>query len=375
MFYAICSSLDFDGAGLGLVRYISFRAVAATLTAFVAALISGAWLIRRFERAAIGENVDKGPSAQLTELHRAKQGTPTMGGLFLIGSLLFASLLWGRFDGGSPFVAVTLCVALGFALVGFVDDWIKLKDRERGGLSTLTKQGWMTLIAVAAAVCLLAIHATDGPEDPAGPWLYVPFFQEPVVDLGLGLGIPFAIVSVLVLTGSANAVNLTDGLDGLAIGCVLCAAFAFAGICYFVGHSKLADYLLVEHVSGAGELTVVVGAMIGASFGFLWFNAAPARVFMGDVGSLPLGALLGFVALVTRTELMLFVVGGVFVVEALSVIVQVASFKMRGKRVLRCAPLHHHFQFGKVPETRIVVRTWVCAAVLALASLALFKVR
>lgn len=370
MLYEIFSALQTDLPGMGLLKYISFRAVAATLTAFILALIGGRMLIRRFRRSEFGEDTNKTDSAQLAELHKDKRGTPTMGGVFIIGAVLLSSLLWARFDDDRRYVLCGLGLIVFYALVGFVDDWIKLRVPGRSGLSKGQKQGLLTLAAAVVAVVLLSVGMEEG-----GPHLFMPFAQDPLCDLGVWFGIPFALLAVLVLTGTANAVNLTDGLDGLAIGCVICAAFAYAGICYFVGHARLSDYLLVEYVPGAGELTVLLGALIGSSFGFLWFNAAPAQVFMGDVGSLPLGGALGFVALVTRTELMLFVVGGVFVVEALSVIVQVGSFKSRGKRVFRCAPLHHHFQFGGVPETRIVTRVWLCSALLAMTSLALFKVR
>ncbi len=370
MLYEIFRSLGADLPGVGLLQYISFRAVAATLTAFVLALIFGRRLIRRFQRAGVGEDTDKTDSAKLAELHKAKRGTPTSGGLFLIGALLASSLLWARFDSGRPYVACGMVLVLWFAAIGYADDWIKGNVEGRNGLSGRAKQGLLTVGAVVAGFYLLSIGLEEG-----GPRLFVPFLQEPVLDLSIAAGVPFVLLAICVLTGTANAVNLTDGLDGLAIGCVICAVFAYAGISYFVGHSRLANYLLVEHVPGSGELTVMLGALIGASFGFLWFNAAPAEIFMGDVGSLPLGGALGFVALVTRTELMLLVVGGVFVVEALSVIVQVGSFKLRGKRVFRCAPLHHHFQFGGMPETRLVARIWLCAALLALGSLALFKVR
>lgn len=370
MLFEMFCEIGVDLPGSGLLQYISFRAVAATLTAFVLALVMGRWLIARFRRGDVGENTDKTDSETLAELHADKRGTPTMGGLFLIGALLVSSILWARFDGESPYVLCGLALIAWFAGVGLLDDWIKLRVEGKSGLGKAAKQGLMTLGAVGAGVWLLAAGLEAG-----GPGLYVPFIQDPVISLAFWAGVPFVVFGICVLTGAANAVNLTDGLDGLATGCVICAAIAFAGIAYFVGHSRLSDYLLVEHVPGAGELTVVLGALLGACIGFLWFNAAPAQVFMGDVGSLPLGAALGFVALVTRTELMLFVVGGVFVVEALSVILQVGSYKLRRKRIFRCAPIHHHFQFGGMPETRVVTRTWICAGLLALASLALFKVR
>ena len=235
------------------------------------------------------------------------------------------------------------------------------------------KQGALTVIAMLVAVWLLIPAGLES--QVGGPKLYLPFFKDLSLDLAAFYGLPFLALAVLVLTGSANAVNLTDGLDGLATGCIATSALAYAGITYFVGHSELSQYLLVQHVAGAGEATVMMGALLGGALGFLWFNTAPALVFMGDVGSLGLGGALGYAAVVTRTELVLFVVGGVFVAEALSVIIQVASFKLRGKRVFRCAPLHHHFQFGGMPETRVVVRAWVVSALLAMTSLALFKVR
>ena len=369
MFYELFRSWP-ELPGAGLLQYISFRAVAAALTAFVLALVWGPKLIASFHRRGVGEDTEKTDSAKLAELHADRRGTPTMGGLFLVGALVVATLLWARFDPARPYVFCGLILVLWFAAIGLVDDWIKLNVAGKDGLTKGMKHGLLTLGALAIGFYLCTVGLEQD-----GPGLFVPFFQQPVMDLGAWFGIPFVVLAVFVLTGTAHAVNLTDGLDGLAIGCVVSAVLAFAGIAYLVGHSRLSNYLLVEHVPGAGELTVVLGALIGAALGFLWFNAAPAQVFMGDVGSLPIGGLLGFVALVTRTELMLLVVGGVFVAEAVSVIVQVASFKLRGKRVLRCAPLHHHFQFGGMPETRIVTRFWICSALLSLGSLALFKVR
>ena len=243
----------------------------------------------------------------------------------------------------------------------------------KNGLTKRQKQGALTAGAVLIGVALLWWAGLE--KETGGPKLYFPFFKDVSLDLAVWLGVPFLVLVVCVLTGAANAVNLTDGLDGLAIGCVAFATLAFAGITYFVGHERLAEYLLVKHVPGSGEMTVMLGAMLGASLAFLWFNAPPAQIFMGDVGSLALGGALGYVALVSRTELVLVVVGGVFVAEALSVVLQVVSFKLRKKRIFLCAPFHHHFQFAGVPETRIVARIWVVAALLSLSSLALFKVR
>lgn len=360
-----------DLPGIGLIQYISFRTVAATITAFIMALIGGRMLIVRLAAAGITENTAKTDSERLAELHRERSGTPTMGGLFLITALLLAGGLWMRMDGVNRFSVCALALLAWFALVGFIDDWIKLRSVEQNGLSKLAKQGLLSLGAMAVGIYLLGANL----EGDSGPSLFLPFMADPALDLGVLWGLPFLALTLLVLTGSANAVNLTDGMDGLAIGCVISATLAYAGICYFVGHRGLSEYLLVAHVPGCGELTVLLGALLGASLGFLWFNAAPAQVFMGDVGSLPLGGVLGFVAVVSRSELVLLVVGGVFVVEALSVIIQVASYKLRGRRVFRCAPIHHHFQFGGMPETRLVIRTWVISALLAMGSLALFKLR
>ena len=356
-----------------LLGYISVRAAGAAVTAFLLALVLGPAVIRWLSRQGIGERIDGTGSKTLDDLHAHKRGTPTMGGLFVVSSILISCLLWLRFDGPNQFSLPGILLVAGFAGVGGWDDWVKLHNPNKRGISKRQKQGALTILALAMGIWLLWPAGLQS--GLGGPHLYVPFAKDIAVDLTVGFGVPFLLLTVLVLTGSANAVNLTDGLDGLATGCVATAAIALAVITYAVGRTDWSQYLLVPHVAGAGEMAVMMTALLGGALGFLWFNAAPALVFMGDVGSLGLGAALGYVTLVSRTELVLFVVGGVFVVEALSVIVQVASFKLRGKRVFRCAPLHHHFQFGGMPETRVVVRTWVVSALLALCSLALFKVR
>jgi len=360
-----------------LLGYISVRAGGAAVTSFLLAIVLGPMVIRWLQRQGMGERVDGTGSEKLEELHKDKAGTPTMGGLFVIGSILVSGLLWMRFDGVNQFSLPGLVLVAGFAAVGFWDDWTKLKQglggEKKRGISKREKQGALTILAVLVGVWLLGPAALQG--DLGGPHLYIPFVKGFALDLTSAWGVPFLVLAVLVLTGSANAVNLTDGLDGLAAGCIATSAIAYAAITYAVGRVDWAEYLLVPHVGGAGEMAVLMAALLGGALGFLWFNAAPAMVFMGDVGSLGLGGALAYAALVSRTELVLLVVGGVFVAEAVSVILQVGSFKLRGKRVFRCAPLHHHFQFGGMPETRVVARTWIVSALLAMCSLVLFKVR
>jgi phospho-N-acetylmuramoyl-pentapeptide-transferase len=356
-----------------LLGYVTVRAAAAAITAFLLAVVFGPRAIAWLSRQGIGERIDGTGSKTLEQLHQHKRGTPTMGGMFVVGSILLASLCWLRFDGPNRFSWPGIVLVAGFAAVGFWDDWVKLHNSNKRGISKAEKQGALSVLALLVGAWLLGPAGLE--HAAGGPHLYVPFFKDIAVDLTWALGVPFLLIAVVVMTGAANAVNLTDGLDGLATGCIVTSALAYAGITYFVGHAELSQYLLVQHVPGASEATVMMGALVGGALGFLWFNAAPALVFMGDVGSLGLGGALGYVAVVSRTELVLFVVGGVFVVEALSVVLQVASFRLRGKRIFRCAPLHHHFQFQGMPETRLVVRTWVVSALLALCSLALFKVR
>ncbi|MFK7741920.1 MAG: phospho-N-acetylmuramoyl-pentapeptide-transferase [Planctomycetota bacterium] len=360
-----------------LLGYISVRAGAAAITAFLIAIVCGPAVIRWLSRQGVGERGDGTGSQTLEELHKDKVGTPTMGGVFVIAAILLSGALWLRFDGANRYSLPGLVLVLGFAAVGFWDDWVKLRQGQLGekkrGISKREKQGALTIVALLIGLWLLGPAMLQS--DLGGPHLYVPFAKDFALDLSAWWGIPFLLLAVLVLTGAANAVNLTDGLDGLAAGCIATSAIAYAGITYAVGRVDWAEYLLVPHVAGAGEMAVLMAALLGGAMGFLWFNAAPAMVFMGDVGSLGLGGALAYAAVISRTELVLLVVGGVFVVEALSVILQVGSYKLRKKRVFRCAPLHHHFQFGGMPETRVVARTWIVSALLAMCSLVLFKVR
>jgi phospho-N-acetylmuramoyl-pentapeptide-transferase len=360
-----------------LLGYISVRAGGAVVTAFLLAIVIGPAVIRWLSRQGVAERIDGTGSLKLEELHKSKVGTPTMGGLFVVGAVLFSAALWLRFDGVNRFSLPGLVLIAGFAAVGLWDDWTKLQQGKKGekkrGISKREKQGALTIVALLMGLWLIGPAALQS--DVGGPHLYIPFIKDFSFDLSLWWGVPFLVLAVLVLTGAANAVNLTDGLDGLATGCIATSAIAFAVITYAVGRVDWSQYLLVPHVAGAGEMAVLMAALLGGALGFLWFNAAPALVFMGDVGSLGLGASLAYAALISRTELVLFVVGGVFVVEAISVILQVGSFKLRGKRVFRCAPLHHHFEFGGMPETRVVARAWIVSALLAMCSLLLFKVR
>jgi phospho-N-acetylmuramoyl-pentapeptide-transferase len=360
------------GAGIELIRAISVRAACAALTAFLLCWWLGPRVIQRLAALRIGERTDKTDSATLAEMHKKKIGTPTMGGIFMVGSILVSFSLWARFD-STRYAGLALAVIVGYGIVGLLDDWIKLRDPGRKGLSVRWKFWAMAAVGLAVGVALyLVCEHQNRPRQLL--FHFLPFSRDWTVPLAWPLGIPFILVTAAVLCGAGNAVNLTDGMDGLASGCVALAGLAFAGITYAVGHREHAEYLRLVFVPGAGEMTVLCAALVGATLGFLWFNAAPAMVFMGDVGSLPLGGILGFVAMVARVELVLAVVGGVFVAEALSVMLQVAWFKRTGRRILRCAPLHHHFQFAGVPETRIVVRFWIVAGLLALTSLALLRV-
>jgi phospho-N-acetylmuramoyl-pentapeptide-transferase len=366
MLHALLGSL-----GLDSIRYISIRSAGAVLTAFLLCLIFGRRVIDALSRSRLGERTDKTGSGRLAELHEGKRGTPTMGGLLLCGSLLVSFVLWTRLDNHHALLAIA--VLIGFAAVGFADDWVKLKDPDRHGLSARWKFWPLMVLAAAVGVGLFWISLRNDSPEQVRLYFPVAFLKDVSLPLDWPIGLPFVVVAILVLTGTSNAVNLTDGMDGLASGCVALAGLAFAGITYLAGHARLAEYLDILYVPGSGEMTVLCASLVGATLGFLWFNAAPAQVFMGDVGSLPIGGCLGYAALVSRMELVLLVVGGVFVAEALSVMVQVAYFKRTGRRVLRCAPLHHHFQFAGMPETRIVARFWIAAGLLALTSLAILR--
>lgn len=339
--------------------FLTARIAGASLAAFLAALILGpwviAWLKKRFrERIASA-------SEKLNELHADKQDTPTMGGIFVMAAVVISTVLFA--DLSSTYVAVGCFVVLSLTLLGSADDWIKQRT-EFNGLTVRRKLAAQCAIAAAAGI-MLYFEQREREFGTDLVW--------PLGNLALPLGSLFVVWSLLVIVGSSNAVNLTDGLDGLAAGCTILAAGAFTAICYLSGHREFADYLRIPFFSGSGELAVMLGALVGAMLGFLWFNGFPAQVFMGDAGSLPTGGLLAVAALVVRQEVLLVIIGGVFVVETLSVILQVGGYKLTGKRLLRCSPLHNHFVFRGDPETQIVIRFWIAAAVLAIIGMGCLK--
>jgi phospho-N-acetylmuramoyl-pentapeptide-transferase len=367
-----------DGGDLGPLRvfqYISVRAAAALLTAFGVSLAVGPWTIDRIRARGGGEVVrdSQGDGAiSLREMHGGKQGTPTMGGLLIMISLLVATALFCRL--GEMLVLLLLAVSLAFGALGFWDDYLKVIRKKRGGLSARSKLAMQCVLGFGLG---LALWAADWPirysvtGDGGYDHLLLPFFKTAYPSLGFG----FVLWVVLVMTATANAANLTDGLDGLAIGVTLCVAAALTIVAYLASRFDYAGYLFIPHVPGAGEVVVFGGALIGASMGFLWFNSHPAQIFMGDTGSMMLGGALGAMALAIKQELMLIVVGGVFVAEAASVMVQVGGFKMTGRRIFRMAPLHHHYEKMGIHESKIIIRFWSIAVLLALLGLATLKLR
>ncbi|MDY6943064.1 MAG: phospho-N-acetylmuramoyl-pentapeptide-transferase [Pseudomonadota bacterium] len=340
--------------------YISLRGIMGVLTALLISLLVGPTLIRRLNFHQIGQQIrEDGPQS-----HFSKAGTPTMGGALILVAIAFSTLLWS--DLTNRYVWVVLVTTLLFGLVGGIDDYLKLSRGNSKGLSARQKYFWQSVIGFAAAVILFA-SATD----PVETTLIVPFFKDVALPLGW-LFVPFV---YFVIVGSSNAVNLTDGLDGLAIMPTVLVAGGLGVFAYVAGHAKFAAYLAVPHVSGAGEILIFSGAIAGAGLGFLWFNTYPAMVFMGDVGALALGAALGVVSVVVRQELVLLIMGGVFVVETVSVMLQVLSFRLTGRRIFRMAPIHHHFELKGWPEPRVIVRFWIITVILVLIGLATLKLR
>ncbi len=346
--------------GFGVFRYITLRTILAVLTALLISFMVGPGMIRRLSRYKIGQTVrDDGP-----ETHLSKAGTPTMGGALILVAVAVATLLWA--DLGNRYVWIVLLTTLGFGVIGLVDDYRKLVLKDPNGLPARWKYLWQSLLGAAAAYALYSTASV-----PAETQLILPFFKQFVFDLG-----PFyLLLTYFVIVGTSNAVNLTDGLDGLAILPTVLVAGALAVFAYASGHLFIANYLLIPYVPGVGELAVFCGALVGAGLGFLWFNAYPAQVFMGDVGALALGAALGVVAVAVRQEIVLVIMGGVFVMETVSVMLQVASFKLTGRRIFRMAPLHHHFELKGWPEPRVIVRFWIITVILVLVGLASLKIR
>jgi phospho-N-acetylmuramoyl-pentapeptide-transferase len=356
------SALSDQFQGFNLFRYITFRSGGAVITALLISFIFGSRIIAWLKsKQGDGQPIrDDGPQGHLVR----KKGTPTMGGVLVLLALTVSTLLWA--DLRNPYVWIVLGMTVSFGLIGFFDDYRKLMRRSHHGLPGRFKL--MAEIILAAAACIALAFVMPQPLTNA---LAVPFFKNVLFNLGWFF-VPFG---VLVITGASNSVNLTDGLDGLAIGPAMIAAASFAIISYLVGNAVYANYLQLHHVQRADELMVFCGAMVGASLGFLWFNAPPASVFMGDTGSLSIGAALGTISVVTKHELVLAIIGGLFVIEAVSVIVQVVSFKLTGRRVFRMAPLHHHFEQKDWEESKIVIRFWIIALILAIAGLATLKLR
>ncbi|ODS53606.1 MAG: phospho-N-acetylmuramoyl-pentapeptide-transferase [Acidobacteria bacterium SCN 69-37] len=363
MLYFLLLPLADRVAGLGVVRFITFRTAAASMTALALSLLLGPWVIRRLRQFQIGQVVRQdGPSS-----HKQKAGTPTMGGLLILVSVFVPTLLWANLTNAYVWIAVGATALFG--AIGFVDDYLKITRHSHYGLFGRYKLMAQLVVAVGVGVALMMLANAEPPRYDTR--LLFPFFKWLTPDLGWA----YLVVAVLVLVGSTNAVNLTDGLDGLAISTFAVSAAAFTALTYVTSHFVFAQYLLIAHIEPVGELTVFCGALVGASLGFLWWNAHPAEIFMGDVGSLALGGALGTVAILIKQELLLPIVGGVFVIEALSVIVQVASFKLTGRRVFRMSPIHHHFELIGWQEPKIIMRFLIVAILFALLSLTTLKLR
>ncbi len=360
MMLLIAEWLSFVDEGFGVLRYITLRTIFAAITALLVCLLYGPLLIAWLTRARIGQSIrDDGP-----QTHLEKAGTPTMGGAMIIVAVTLSTLLWS--DLSVRQVWIVLFVTIGFGVVGWVDDYRKVMKGNSVGLTAREKLFWQIAVA-GVAVVFIYITRVDAIETT----LIVPFFK----DVAFNFGIFFIPFSLLVLIGCSNAVNLTDGLDGLAILPSVLVAAGLGLIAYVSGHAIFAEYLHIPNIRGAGELTVFCSSLMGAGLGFLWFNTYPAQVFMGDVGALSIGAALGVVAVLVRQELVLLIMGGVFVMEAVSVILQVASFKLTGKRIFRMAPIHHHFELKGWPEPRIIVRFWIATVILVLIGLSTLKIR
>jgi phospho-N-acetylmuramoyl-pentapeptide-transferase len=339
-------------------RYITFRTIYAILTALLISFIIGPWLIKKLRAFQIQQVVRE----DVPSRHMAKNGTPTMGGSLILAAILIPTLFWS--DLTNPYVWIVLLTTLAFGVLGFLDDYKKLRDKK--GIGIRARYKFPIQVAIGLVVSFILFNTIDHDSR-----LILPFFKKVMPDLGEW----YILFGILVIVGSANAVNLTDGLDGLAIGPVLIASATFMLFCYLAGNFRFASYLQIPFVKGSGELTILCGALVGSGLGFLWFNTYPAQVFMGDVGSLPLGAALGTIAVITKQEFLLVIVGGIFVIETFSVIIQVVSYQLRKKRVFRMAPIHHHFELKGWAEPKIIVRFWIIGIILGLIAISTLKLR
>ena len=347
-------------SGFGVFRYLTLRTILSVLTSLITSFILGPYLISHLTNKKIAQSIrDDGPEAHLNKI-----GTPTMGGLLILLSIIFSTLCWG--DISNRYILVVLTVTLLFGIIGLIDDYRKVIHNNPKGLSAKYKYAAQSIVALGAGIYLYQSAVL-----PVETQLLIPFFKAYIFDMSW----LYIVLVYFVIVGSSNAVNLTDGLDGLAILPTVMVAGALAIFAYLTGHIRFSDYLGIPYIPGVGEVAVFCGAMVGSGLGFLWFNTYPAQVFMGDIGSLSLGAALGIVAVVTRQELVLFIMGGVFVVETLSVVLQVSSYKLTGKRIFKMAPLHHHYELKGWPEPRVIVRFWIITVILILIGLASLKIR
>ncbi|MCK5836495.1 MAG: phospho-N-acetylmuramoyl-pentapeptide-transferase [Desulfobacula sp.] len=359
MLYQFLYPYHIDYSILNIFRYITFRTIYGGLTAFLICFLFGPFVIRKLSQMQVGQIIQTdGPQS-----HLGKQGTPTMGGILILFSIFTATVIWGNLS--NHYVTILLLALILFGIIGFIDDYLMQVKKRNMGFTAKGK--FLIQILFALIISWLIYNCPDFDSS-----LTIPFLKDVSPDLGIWY-IPFA---CLVIVGTSNAVNLTDGLDGLAIGPYIVASVTYMFFAYVAGHIQIADYLHVRHITSAGEITVVCGTLAGAGLGFLWFNAHPAQIFMGDSGSIPLGGILGTIAIITKQEILLLIVGGLFVIEALSVIIQVSYFKLtKGKRVFRMAPLHHHFELKGWHESKIIVRFWIISITLALISLSTLKIR
>lgn len=359
MFYHLLYPLHTTISVFNVFRYITFRAIYASLTAFIVCFFLGPWVIKKLGDLQVGQYIrEDGP-----ETHLKKAGTPTMGGILILFSIVVSTILWTNLT--NYYVWIVLLVLISFGTIGFIDDYFMQIKKESKGLSARTKFLLQGIIAILTGILIYSCPDFN-------TWVTIPFLKNLSPDLGWG----YILFAALVIVGTSNAVNLTDGLDGLAIGPIIIASATYMVFAYVAGHAKIADYLQINYVAGSGEITIFCGALVGAGIGFLWFNTYPAQIFMGDVGSLSLGAVLGTVAVITKQEILLVLVAGLFVVEALSVIFQVGFFKMTsGRRIFKMAPLHHHFELKGWPEPKVIVRFWIIAIALALISMSTLKLR